>query len=259
MLEFDEDASRRLEAVYLIDDAVRRRRIVREALAVAPGERLLDVGCGPGFYCRELIDEVGPSGSIVGVDPSDAMLALAGRRCEGHDNIELRQGDAVSVPVDDGDFDVAYSVQVFEYVDDVAGGLGELYRVLRPGGRVLVWDIDWSTLSVHAEDEELSERVLSTWDEHLADPRLPRTLAPRLRQAGFEDVRTRAHSLGEDQADPDSYGSSLVPFIGAFVSGRGGLTEADAQAWVDEQRELGERGEFFFAVTQFCFTARRPG
>jgi arsenite methyltransferase len=258
-LEFDEDASKRLEAVYHIADAVRRRRIVREALAVSPGERLLDVGCGPGFYCLELIDEVGPSGSIVGVDPSPAMLALAERRCAGHDNIELCEGEAVSVPVDDGDFDVAYSVQVLEYVDDVAAALAELHRALRPGGRVLVWDIDWATLSVHAESTELSERVLSAWDEHLTDPSLPRTLAPRLRAAGFENVRTRAHSLGEDQADPDSYGASLVPFIGEFVAGRAGLTEADAQAWVDEQRALGERGEFYFAVTQFCFTARKPG
>jgi arsenite methyltransferase len=78
---------------------VRRRRIVREALAAASGERILDVGCGPGFYCTELLEEVGPSGSVVGVDSSPAMLELAARRCAGHDNVELRETDAASLTV----------------------------------------------------------------------------------------------------------------------------------------------------------------
>jgi hypothetical protein len=66
-----------------------------------------------------------------------------------------------------------------------------------------------------------------------------------------------AHPFATDAFDRDSYGAALVPFIGAFVAGRQGVTEPEAQAWVTEQRALGERGEFYFAVTQFCFTARR--
>ena len=58
---------------------------------------------------------------------------------------------------------------------------------------------------------------------------------------------------------PDSYGATLTPFIAAFVAGRQGLSEADAQRWEAEQRELGARGEFYFAVTQCCVTARKPG
>jgi hypothetical protein len=57
--------------------------------------------------------------------------------------------------------------------------------------------------------------------------------------------------------DRDSYGAAVVPFIGAFVAGRQGIAEEEAQAWVAEQRRLGERGEFYFAVIQSCFTARK--
>jgi arsenite methyltransferase len=255
-LVFDEEAARRIESIYLIGDAVRRRRIVRDALGASAGERILDVGCGPGFYCVELLDDVGPSGSVVGVDSSAAMLTLAARRCAGFDNIELREADATELPFEDGGFDAAISVQVQEYVRDIDAGLAELHRALRPGGRVLVFDIDWETLSVHGEPH-LTRRVLDAWDEHLAHRSLPRTLASRLRSVGFEDVRVEAHPLVTIEFDHDSYGAAIVPFIGAFVAGRQGLTEEEAQAWVAEHRRLGERGEFYFAAIQSCFTAQK--
>jgi arsenite methyltransferase len=60
---FDEETGRQLEALYRIGDAVRRRCLVRAALGASPDERILDVGCGPGFYCAELVEpSVSPSG-----------------------------------------------------------------------------------------------------------------------------------------------------------------------------------------------------
>lgn len=100
-LAFDEGISQQLESIYRTGDVLRRRRLVREALAAAPGERVLDVGCGAGFYVAELLEDLGPDGSIVGVDSSPQMLALARRRCEGHDNVDFREGDASSLPVED--------------------------------------------------------------------------------------------------------------------------------------------------------------
>jgi arsenite methyltransferase len=258
-IEFDEKTARAIEALYLIRDAERRRAIVRSALGAAPGERILDVGCGPGFYCAELLEDVTPSGAVVGVDGSAAMLNLAARRLAGHDNVELQEADALALPVADGSFDAVLSVQVQEYIPDVAAALGELHRAVRAGGRVLVWDVDWATLSIHSHDEARMARVLRAWDEHLAHPTLPRTLTARLRSAGFEDVQVAGHAFATVALDAETYGGAMVPFIADFVPGRGGVTEAEAQAWLAEQRELGERGEFYFAITQFCFTARKPG
>jgi arsenite methyltransferase len=102
------------------------------------------------------------------------------------------------------------------------------------------------------------ERVITAWDEHLAHRSLPRTLGPRLRSAGFEDIRTDAHAFVSFDFDPETYGVALIPFIGAFVVGRNGITDEQAQAWIAEQRQLGERGEFYFASTQLCYTATKP-
>ncbi len=169
-VEFDAEVAARIESLYRIGDAVRRRRIVRETLGAAPGERILDVGCGPGFYCAELAEEVGPSGSVVGVDSSPAMLELAARRCAGQEAVELRPGEAVSLPVDDASVDAAVCVQVLEYVADPTVALAEMHRALRPGGRVVVWDVDLATVSLHTADSVLTEPVQRAWDQQLTNP-----------------------------------------------------------------------------------------
>jgi arsenite methyltransferase len=256
---FDEETGRQLEALYRIGDAVRRRGLVRQALAASAGERILDVGCGPGFYCLELLNEVGPEGSVTGLDSSPAMLALAARRCEGHENVTFEQADATSLPVEDASFDAALCVQVLEYVPDATAALAELHRAVRPGGRVVIWDVDWATVSWHSSDPARMERVLTAWDERPAHPSLPPTLASRLRSVGFDEVRVDGHVFATAELDPETYGTAIISWIESFVPGRNGVTEDEAKAWAAEQRELGERGEFFFSCTQFCFSATRPG
>jgi arsenite methyltransferase len=257
-IEFDESVGEQLEVVYRTRDILRRRRLVHETLAAQPGERILDVGCGPGFYAAELLDAVGPNGSVTGIDASPAMLAIAAQRTEAHPNVAFHEADVTSLPVESEDFDAAVSVQVLEYVDDVPAALGEMYRALRSGGRVVLWDVDWTTLSWHSEEPERMRRALSAWDEHLAHPALPRTLAADLSRAGFEDVRAEGHVFATTELDPETYGGANLPLIRDYVAGRPDVGEAEAAAWAAEQRELGERGEFFFSVTQFCFTAHRP-
>ena len=256
-LEFDRRLVERLERLYATRDVLRRRELVRTALGARAGDRVLDVGCGPGFYVTELLETVGREGSVVGVDASADMLAVAAQRAEGHGNVTFHQAEATSLPVPDAGFERAVCVQVLEYVRDVPAALSQMHRALRPGGRVLVWDVDWATVSWHAIDRQLARRVLTAWDKHLTHPCLPRTLAAQLRDAGFADVRMDAHAFATAELIADAYGGSLVPLLEQYVAEQGGMSQEEAKAWADEQRELGDRGEFFFTITQFCFTATR--
>jgi arsenite methyltransferase len=257
-LVFDDDTAAAMEVFYRSRDVVRRRQLVQTALDAAPGDRILDVGCGPGFYVTELLPTVGAEGSVTGVDSSPQMLAVAAQRSAGHPNAKFLEGDATSLPVDDAAFDAAFSVQVLEYVADIPAALAELHRVVRPGGRVVVWDTDWATLSWHSTDAARTERLLRAWDEHLTHKSLPRTLATQLRAAGFADVRTDGHAFVSTEDDPDSYGTAIMPLIVGYVSERQDLAAGDVEGWVADQRHLGQRGEFFVACVQFCFTATRP-
>jgi SAM-dependent methyltransferase len=250
-LDFNEEMAAELEAVYSKRDILRRRALVHEALGAAPGDRVLDAGCGPGFYVAETLERVGPGGSVVGVDASPPMLALAAKRSEGHDNVSFHEGDVTALPVADADFDRALSVQVLEYVTDIPAALAELHRVLKPGGPVLLWDVDWATVSWRSDDPARMERVLRGWDEHLSDPVLPRRLSAELRAAGFEDVEMQGHAFVTDDLTDESYAGALVHLMADYVG------TDEAQEWAEEQRELQARGRSYFACIQFCFTGTR--
>ncbi|HEY7431362.1 MAG TPA: methyltransferase domain-containing protein [Streptosporangiaceae bacterium] len=257
MLEFDDATSRRIEATYATADIVAQRRTVRELLRLRPGEDVLDIGCGPGLLACEMAGEVGPAGSVHGVDASEPMLALAAARARppGAAPLELQPADVTALPFGDGSFDAATSIQVYEYADDLPAALAEAHRVLRPGGRLLVLDTDWDSVVWHSSDRDRMRRVLAAWEEHLADPRLPRRLAGLLRGAGFTVACSRAIPVLNTGYDPATYSAWLAGTVGAFVLGRAGLTGADVTAWREDLAALGD--DYFFSLNRYLFLATR--
>ena len=121
-LHFDDQAARRIEAIYMSPNVLARRRGALDALEPRPGERALDIGSGPGFMTSELAAAVGPSGSVSAVDNSESMLATAQARIAGlpvAPRVQLTFGDATRLPFSDREFDMAVALQVYEYVGDV--------------------------------------------------------------------------------------------------------------------------------------------
>jgi len=109
-------------------------------LSPATGQRWIDVGCGNGTFTEQLIQRCAPA-EAQGIDPSEAQLAFARTR-PGAAGAVFRQGDAMALPFEDDRFDVAVMALVIHFVPDPAKGIGELTRVVRPGGLVAayVWD-----------------------------------------------------------------------------------------------------------------------
>jgi SAM-dependent methyltransferase len=111
--------------------------------ALTPGERVVDIGCGAGFDTLIAADQVGPTGRVVGVDMTPEMLAKARRAVAelGLDHVEVREGLAERLPVDDGWADVVISNGVINLCADKAAVFAEIRRVLRPGGVLQFADI----------------------------------------------------------------------------------------------------------------------
>ncbi len=259
MLQFDEETAARLGKMYGAPYAVERRRVILKAMAVGPGEGILDIGCGPGFVACEVAQAVGDSGKVTGVDSSATMLALATARATQlglQDRSRFLEGDATRLPVPDAAFDGAVISQVYEYVADIPCALRELHRALKPGGRVVIFDTDWDSVVWHSSDPERMQRVLKAWEEHLADPLLPRTLGSHLDAASFEIVNVEAVPMLDGSWAPSGL-RDLAEVVRAYVPGHAGVSETEAEAWFRDLDQLAARNEYFFCVTGFLFSARR--
>lgn len=132
-----------------------------DAAGARPGQRALDVGCGPGALTAVLIDRLQAS-SVAACDPSPAFVEVCARR---HPEIDVRTGRAEALPYDDGQFDLVLAQLVLHFVSEPEHAARELVRVARPGGTVgaCVWDFE--------RGMELLRRF---WDAALAlDPGAP--------------------------------------------------------------------------------------
>lgn len=255
---FGEQASRRVDALYAGADMVAQRRALLASLAPVPGERVLDLGCGPGYLARDLAVAVGPGGQVAGLDNSAPMLALALARCAGQPWVRFAQAEATHLPDADGAFDAVVCCQVLEFVADADRALGEMHRVLRPGGRLLLVDTDWESCVWASSDEARMRAVLRAWDSHCPHPQLPRTLPARLRAAGFEAPQCSGIVVINTALAEGGYSAGMVRTLSRHAADDPAVGEELARAWEQDLLAHDAQGRYFFSVVRFVFLARRP-
>ena len=154
--------------------------------SLKPGQVVLDLGSGAGLDCFLASKVVGPSGLVIGVDFTPAMLEQARRNQAklGIDNVSFRQGDIEALPLEDESVDVVISNCVINLAPDKDAVFREAFRVLRRGGRLMVSDIllERSATAEEMEDLALYAGCISgslPVEEYLG----------KIRAAGFEEVR----------------------------------------------------------------------
>jgi len=159
--------------------------------ALRPGETVLDLGSGGGIDCFLAARRVGPEGRVIGVDMTEEMISLARENAEksGLNNVEFRLGEIEKLPLEDNSVDVAISNCVINLSTDKERVLCEVYRVLKPGGRLMVSDI--------VLDGELSQRVRESTAAYTGciGGALPRAeYLATMSKAGFTQVEVVAES-----------------------------------------------------------------
>ena len=160
---------------------------------LSPGQRLLDVGCGPGTITLDLADAVAP-GEVVGIDAAEAAVAAAreaAASAPGDRNVRFEVGDVYALPFDDDAFDVVHAHQVLQHLTDPVAALRELRRVLRPGGTLAVRDSDYGAFTWSPRSPML-DRWLALYHDvtrrNGADADAGRSLLAWVRAAGFTDL-----------------------------------------------------------------------
>lgn len=159
-------------------------------LRLAPGQRALDVGCGPGALTAVLVAELG-AGMVSAVDPSESFVAAARERLPG---VDVRAGAAEALPWPDGSFDCAAAQLVVHFMADPVAGMAEMARVTRPGGTVAatVWDFAGGAAPVSPFWRAAREVDPAARDEAGLPGAADGHLASLLRQAGVAEVKSGA-------------------------------------------------------------------
>ncbi len=117
------------------------RERLRSVLTPEPGERLLEIGPGTGYYTFEMADWVGPEGRVEIFDLQQEFLDHVMRGSGGRTNIVPTQGDATDLPYEDASIDAVILTAVLGEIPDRGAALAEIRRVLRPGGRLVVGEL----------------------------------------------------------------------------------------------------------------------
>lgn len=179
------------------------------AAAIRPGDTVLDVGSGSGTDVLIASRLVGPAGKVIGLDMTDAMLRklMQNAAAAGVRNVECLEGNAEQIPIPDTSVDAVTTNGVLNLVPDKPRAIRELYRVLRPGGRVQIADI---VLQNPAPDGCRSHPEL--WAECVVGATVEDTYLGMFRAAGFMDVEVLQrfdYFSGSSSRETRSVASSL--------------------------------------------------
>ena len=232
-----------------------------ERLALRPGSRVLDVGCGTGASALAAADRVGPSGRVIGVDLADCLLEIARQKAASRNlgNAEFQLGDMERLGYPDRRFDAVICVFAIFFVPDMAKQLRELWRMVRPDGQLAIttWgprvmepaaNVFWSAVKELRPDLYLG---FNPWDR-ITEPEPLRAL---LAEAGIANADILAEDGRQELRSPQDWwtiviGSgfrSIVDQMGPEMAGR--LREANL-ARVRSQGITSVKTNVIYAVAQ---------
>jgi ubiquinone/menaquinone biosynthesis C-methylase UbiE len=200
------------------------KRIINE-LPLAPGHRVLDLACGAGAYTRWLAERLGRHGLAVGVDLSPAYLEQAREQTppaeEGEGRVEFTEGDAEHLPFADDTFDLAFCAQSLYSLPDPAAALGEMARVTRDGGAIVVlendmvhqfmlpWPVDLELSVRQAQIAQLREQEKDRAERFFVG----RHLGALFERAGIDSYEIRSSALHRTGALREAEESYLAEYL----------------------------------------------
>jgi ubiquinone/menaquinone biosynthesis C-methylase UbiE len=252
------------EFVHYMDDANSMeffrsaKRRTYDLLALRPGEHVLDVGCGAGEDVRALADIVGPAGHAVGIDASRTMIDAARRRSADSSVVaDFFVGDAEHLDFPDASFDACRADRVLQHLTTPANAVAQMARVLRPGGRLVVFEPDNGGLMIDAPDKEVTRRITAFRGDVVRTGWIGRQLPRLFKTAGLSNVEVEV--MPSPRTDYAHTNASLrLDYYAQRAAEAGVISFDEAARWSESLAAAAATGCFFCVVTMFMVTGRKP-
>jgi ubiquinone/menaquinone biosynthesis C-methylase UbiE len=230
------------------------KRLMLERMALTPGQAVLEVGCGPGTDVFDLVEIVGPTGRLVGLDASEAMIAEARRRAsERQVPITFEVGEVRALPFPDATFEVCRAARVLEHLPDAERALSEMIRVTRRGGRVVVFDFDWDTLIIDHPDKETTRTIVLSYSDSIRNGWIGRQLPRLFKEQGLA-------GLSIDPVQVFVHYALAELFLGghlAQLQAGGTLSPGQARQWWEYLQHADKHGTLLISFTAFITVGTR--
>jgi ubiquinone/menaquinone biosynthesis C-methylase UbiE len=227
-------------------------------LALAPGQRVLEVGVGTGNFARQVAATVGPTGSVTGIDLSAAMVATATERsAEAGLPLAFEVGDAHQLEFPDQTFDRVFAVLVLVHVDDPVRVLREMVRVTRPGGRIVVHEPTTGTQSFFGVDVQATRALIDALARQWRNGWIGLQMLQLFRDAGLTNVTVEPTTLTSRSLQAVTARMHYRDAVDRAI--QDGIVDAEQMnAWWHSLEEADRDGLFFWSITSFTFAGQRP-
>ena len=249
--EVGEDRVARYERMFQWRD---EQRALLEGAGLAPGQRVLDVGSGPGFFALGLADLVAPAGRVDGVDINERFVADAQVRSAHRPEVQFHRVDDHRLPFSDGVFDRVVCKNVLEYVPDLEASLSECARVLKPGGRIHILDRDWGFVVVEPWGKETVDRFFAAAAPAFKEPHIGRKAAGAIARAGFDDIGVKVVPIVDRAGGTLNVLTNMAGYIREF----GSLPEHEVTDLLNRAETGIDDGRYLFCLPQFLVSGSKP-
>jgi len=246
-----------LDCQHELDRTLAWKRRSFDLMRARPGGSALDVGCGTGSDALALARIVGPSGRVVGVDKSEAMVQEARRRARDSGvPVEFRVAEATALGLPAESFDAARAERVLVHLHDPISALAEMSRAVRPGGRVVVTEPDMETYFVNARDRALTRRILTFICDGFPRGWIGRELPGLFHDVGLDEIEV--HGEVQIVTDPE-IGKRLFDFarVAARARDAGAISATEAEAWLASVGASAAAGHYMGGCALFTVAGTR--
>jgi ubiquinone/menaquinone biosynthesis C-methylase UbiE len=244
-----------LDAGNALEDVKSVKRVMLAQLELGDGMSLLDIGCGTGDDVRDLAQVVGRRGRVVGVDVSGAMIAEAKQRhATAALPLEFVAGDAQDLTFPDASFDCCRTERMLMHLDDPEKALAEMVRVVRPDGRVVVFDFDWDAVFVDSPYKETTRKIVHAFSDGIKHGWIGRRLPRLFRAAGLTDIICVPHAVRPHCA----FAHRLFDGHLAKAQQAGLLCADELVRWWQHLEQAEAAGQFHLGILGFIVGGRKP-